>query len=219
MAALREIKRVKNAVLYEDPNSKTKCVLLNNVRLSFPFVGTPGKDENDVGEVKESWRTLCMLPKTTHEEAKNLCKEVIRELMTANDVKVPPETWFLSDGDGEKYQEDKYKDMNGNWLVSCKDLTRRPVARDQKAQVMDDIKLIDDKFYGGCWANVMIRPWYFNGKTKKSAKTYPKRILAGFQSLQFVKDDKPFGQGRIDDSDVYGAVEGAGSGMDDDGDL
>lgn len=216
MAALKLIKQVKNAALYEDVTSKVRCIYYENVRASYPFVGTPGRDENDDGEAKDSYRIVGMLPKATHKEAYELTQELIKELLTQNDVKVPSAMWFLQDGDGEKYEEAKYDSFHGHWLVSAKDGQRRPTARDRKGQVMDDIKKIDETFYGGVWVNFMIRPWYFNGKTKNSAKTYPKRILAGFQSIQHNHDDKPFGNGRIDDSDVYGAVEGAGDGMDDD---
>lgn len=218
MAALKEIKRVKNAIMFQDEASGVKTILLQNVRLSFPFVGKPGVDENETGEKKESWRLMAMLPKATHEEAKNLVKELILELMTKNEVKVPKENWCLTDGDSDKYSEKKYEDMHGHFLVSAKDGQRRPTVRNQKAEVVDDIAKIDNMIYGGCWAHVMIRPWYFNGTTKNSKKTYPKRMLAGLNSLQFVKDDKPFGQGRIDDSDVYSSVDGAGNGMDDDDD-
>lgn len=218
MAALTELKRVKHAVLYEDPSSKTKCILLENVRLSYPFVGTPGEDEDDNGNTKSAYRLVAMLPKSTHTDAKEMVKALIKELMAANDVKVPTEMWFLADGDAEKYEDKKYEAFHGHWLVSAKDAQRRPTARNRKGEVMDDIKKIDDTFFGGVWANVMIRPWYFSGKTKSSAKTYPKRVLAGLQSLQHHHDDKPFGNGRIDDSDVYGAVDGAGDGMDDDDD-
>ena len=230
MAALVLLKTVKNskgvvtAKLFQDPQSKLKTIYIENVRASFPFVGTAGKDEDDNGNEKESWRILAMLPKETHTEAKELCKEVIKELMAANDVKVPSTEWFIADGDGEKYTSDeKYKAMNGHWLVSAKDARIHPRVYNERGQLMDltdeGLQKIDDKFYGGCWVSVLIRPWYFNGKTKNSSKTYPKRVLAGLSSVQFHHDDTPFGQGRIDDTGIFEAVDGAGNGMDDDTDT
>lgn len=226
MAALTLLKTVKNskgvltAKLFQDPQSKLKTIYIENVRFSFPFVGTAGEDEDENGNKKKSWRVLAMLPKETHTEAKDLCKEVIQELMTANDVKVPSTEWFLTNGDGEKYTSDeKYKAMNGHWLVSAKDARIHPRVYNERGQPMDlteeGLKIIDDKFYGGCWGSVLIRPWYFNGTVKGSSKKFPKRILAGLSSVQFHHDDTPFGQGRIDDTGIFGAVEGAGNGMDD----
>lgn len=217
--ALQLIKEVKGANLYLDTASKNKLILLKNVRASYAYIGTPGEDEDDNGNKKKAWRTNALLPKTTHAEAYALIKEVIKELQTANDVKVPSDMWFTADGDGEKYEDEKHKAVHGHWIVSCKDATHAPTVRDAKGRVIDrteaGVAKIDDLLYSGCWINLMIRPWYFSGKTKNSTKTFPKRILAGFQSCQFHHDDTPFGTGRIDDGDVYGEVEGAGSGMED----
>lgn len=215
MTALKLLKTVKNAKLYQDVGSKVKCIFLEGVRASFIYAGTPGEDEGEDGTMYKSWRVVGMLPKATHGDAKALIKELIVELQTANDVKVPSTEWFLADGDGEKYQDDKYKSFHGHWLVSVKDGKIRPRARDERGVIIDDIDKIDETFYGGCWINLMIRPWYFNGTAKGKSKKYPKRILAGFVSLQKFKNDTPFGMGRIDDEDVYGDVSG-GNGMDDD---
>lgn len=215
MAALKLLKSIPGARLYQDVGSKVKCILLENVRASYCFAGTPGEDENEDGTKSKSWRVTAMLPKSTHAEAKALVKELIVELQTTNDVKVPSTEWFLADGDGEKYQDEKNKAMNGHWLVSVKDARIRPRARNERGEIIDDIDVIDSTFYSGCWMNLMIRPWYFNGVAKGKAKKYPKRILAGFVSLQKHHNDTPFGMGRIDDEDVYGDVSG-GNGMDDD---
>lgn len=205
MSALKEVKRVKNAVLYVDDKG-VEFIKLENVRASYPFVGTPSEDENDNGEITTSYRITGMLNKETHPEAKNLIKEVIERLLKANDAKVPTDKWFLSNGDDKEDEN-----MAGHWLVACSDKKRRPTARDQKGHVMDDIAKIDDKFYGGCWVNLLIRPWYFNGNVKGAKKTYPKRISCGVQAVQFLKDDTPFGSGRVDDTDVWGSVDGGSS--------
>ena len=221
MAQLQLLKSVKNAKLFLDPGSKVKVILLENVRASFPFVGNPGKDEDEAGNEKTSYRCMGMLPKETHGAAKTMVEELFLELQKANDVKVPRTEWSLQDGDGEKYTSDeKYKSMLGHWLINAKDARIHPRVYNERGQAMDlteeGLKKIDDKFYGGCWVNMIIRPWYFNGKTKSSPKTFPKRLLAGLVSVQFHHDDTPFGQGRIDDSGLYSAVEGAeGSGMED----
>lgn len=223
MAALVLLKSVKNGKLFQDPKSKVKCIYIENVRASYPFVGTPGKDESEDGsEARDSWRVVGMLPKDTHGEVKKMCDDLIKELKAANDnVSVPSDMFFIQDGDGEKYDpnDDKLKLMNGHWLVSAKDGRIRPRCYNQKGEVIDDISKIDDMFYGGCWINLMIRPWYFNGIAKGKTKKFPKRMLAGLSSVQFHHDDTPFGTGRIDDTGVFGAVEGGGNGMDDDDEL
>lgn len=206
MASLKTVKRVANAVLYHDVNGQP-LIRIDNVRLSYPHLGTPDESENDDGNVSKRWRLVGMLPKETHKEAKELIVETIKKIIEDNDAKVPKDKWFITDGDDKEDEN-----MEGHWLVSASDGRIRPTARDQKGHVMDDIDKIDDKFYGGCWAHILIRPWFFAGKTKNSTKTYPKRVSAGLNGVVFFKDDKPFGSGRIDDTDAWGDLPGAGEG-------
>lgn len=210
--SLETVKKVKNAILYKDSSGQL-LIRLDNVRLSFPFLGTPAEDENDDGTKVKKWRCVAMLPKETHTAAKDLCKEVIQQLIKDNDAKVPTDKWFLSNGDDKEGEE-----MAGHWLVSASDGKIRPRARDRKGQIIDDIDKIDETFYGGCWASVLIRPWFFGGKSKNSAKTFPKRVSAGLNTVMFLRDDKPFGTGRVDDSDAWDDLASSdGDDGDDDG--
>ena len=211
MSALETVKKVKNAVLMKDAGGQF-FIRLDNVRLSYPFVGTPAEDENDNGEKSKKWRVVAMLPKGTHAEAKDLCKEIIQKLMKDNDAKVPTDKWFLTNGDDKEDEN-----MQGHWLVSASDGKIRPRCRDRKGQVIDDIEKIDEIFYGGVWASVLIRPWFFAGKSKSSTKTFPKRVSAGLSGVMFAKDDKPFGSGRIDDTDAWGGLASEDGDDNDDG--
>ena len=209
MAKLNLVKQVENAILYQDEKDQL-YIRIDNVRGSYVFVGTPANDEGDDGETRQKWRIVLMLPKKTHLEAKNLIVEVINRLIKEN-VNVPKERWFIKNGD-----EHEDENMHGHWLVSASDGRYRPKARDAQGHVIDEIDEIDDTFYSGCWLHALIRPWFFDGKTKNSKKTFPKRISAGLNSVMFARDDKPFGSGRIDDSEVWGDDDGMGGGRGDD---
>lgn len=215
MADMKEIKRVKNAILFRD-NQDQPLIRIDGGRLSYAFLGTPSEDENDDGTKTKRWRSNFLLPKTTHIEAKNLCVEIIKELMEKGGAKIPKDKWFIADGD-EKEDEISH----GNWIITAADPKVRPKARDRKGQVMDDISEIDKLFYSGAWAHALLRPWYFAGKAKGSAKTFPKRISCGLNGVLFYKDDTPFGTARVDDSDAWGGVpedESGANGMDDNDD-
>jgi hypothetical protein len=218
MAALKKIGEGTNYVLYEDDRGN-KLIRIDKVRFSYPFVGTPGEDENDNGEKTKKWRVVGMLPKATHVAAKDAVKAIITELLTKNEVKVPTTHWFLTNGDDKEDET-----MAGHWLVSASDGRIRPSARNAKGELMDDIVKIDEAFYGGMWGSILIRPWYFDGTSKKSKKSLPKRIVAGLTGVQKWKDDKPFGSGRIDDTDAWDAQgdddgDGMGSSSTDDDGL
>lgn len=213
MADMTEIKRVKNAILFHDKAGQP-LIRVDAVRLSYAFLGHPSKDEDDDGNPTPRWRTNALLPKETHLAAKNLIVEVINTLMKENDAKVPKDKWFISDGDDK---DDEYS--AGHWIISAADPKNRPKARNRRGEVIDDLDEIDKQFYSGAWAHLLIRPWFFSGKVKNKAKTYPKRVSAGINGVLFYKDDTPFGTGRIDDTDAWGDVPqaaGGANGMDDD---
>lgn len=206
MAKLQLIKEVKNGALYQDSDGNP-FIRLENCRASYPFLGTPSSDEDDNGNTSKKWRIVFMLPKKTHGALKDLIVEVINKLMKENSS-VPKDRWFIKNGD-----ESDDESMHEHWLVSVSDGKYRPKCRDGNNQVMDDIDEIDNTFYGGCWVHGLIRPWFFDGKSRNSKKPLPKRVCSGVTSVVFVDDDKPFGAGRVDDGDVWGDDEGGG--MDD----
>lgn len=223
MAALILLKEVENAKLFQDGKDGPKLVYIENVRLSFPAIGHMKEDEDENGNTRKAYKGVPMLPKATHVEAKNLFVEVMNELMATNEVKIPPEYRCIKNGDDTDREE-----YQGHWVISCSE-SRRPAARDRKGNLYLDPKKItdgdeveavldkiDEIFHGGVYVNILIRPWYFNGTTKKSTKKFPKRICAGLTGIQFYKDGPSFGQGRIDDSGVWGSVDGDNG--DDDGD-
>lgn len=214
MSALETVKKVKNAVLLKDSTGQL-FIRLDNCRFSYPFVGTKSEDKDEeTGKVRSNWRLTAMMPKTTHKEAKDLCKEVIQKLIADNESKVPGDKWFLTDGDEKEAEE-----MNGHFLISASDGKVPPKVRDRKGNQIErdeaGVKKIDEMFYGGCWGSVLIRPWFFNGKAKGNPKTFPKRVSAGLVGVLFQKDDTPFGSGRVDETDAWaGAVaEGDDDGM------
>lgn len=211
MANMTLVKEGSNFKLYKDAKG-ARFIRIDGVRMSYPYLGRPSKNENDDGQEVEKYSVKAMLPKETHGAAKAIVEQVIRKMMEENEARVPAAYWFLQDGDeGEKTE------MHGHWILGLSS-TRRPTARDRKGQVMDDLDKIDDVFYGGAWCHVLLSPWYFNGKAKNSKKTYPKRICAEVTGVVFAKDDEAFGNGRVDESDCWeGVVEDGGDdGMGDD---
>lgn len=213
MAERTVVTKVSNAVLYSDGT-----VRIDNVRLSYPHLAKPFVTEGDDGQKKEAYSIDAFLPKATHTAAKDLVKKVIEDLMKQNDVKVGTSFWFLKDGDKQADEDENKAVQRGNFVVKASE-KRRPAVRDRKGNLME-VDEVEDKLYGGCWANILIRPWYFSGKAR-NGKQYPKRMLSNLIAVQFVRDDEPFGEGRVNDDGVFDAVEeaGGGTGFDDEGDL
>lgn len=227
MAALELVKSGKNFKVFTD--GKQKLILIEKVRVSYPAIGHMKENEDDAGKVTKKYTATPMLNKATHVDAKNAFKEIYAEILAEAKVKVAPENLCLKNGDDKDQEE-----YQGHFIIAASD-TRRPAARDQKNHLYLDpaeidmgdkdeveaiLNTIDEAFYGGVWVNILLRPWYFNGKAKGSGKTFPKRICCGIQGIQKYKDDAPFGNGRIDDSSVWGeSADGdSDTGMEDDDD-
>jgi hypothetical protein len=211
MASLETVKTGKNFILYKSGDQK--LIKIENARFSYPYFGAKREEEDENGgEPRYTWGGVLMLPKTTHVEAKDAFMALINEIQAANEVKIPPEYRCIKNGDDKEDEN-----MHGHWLISFSERydpkkPRRPhTCRDKRAQLIEDEAKIDEMFYGGCWGHALLRPWYFNGQAKGKDKKFPKRIACGFTGVMFWKDDKPFGNGRIDDTTAWGA----GSGDDD----
>lgn len=208
MAALTLVRSGKNFKVFTD--GQQELIMIEKVRISFPAIGHMKENESDDGKITKKYQAVPMLPKATHTDAKNAFKEIYNGILTAAKAKVAPENICLKNGDDKENEE-----YQNHFIISASD-TRRPAARNEKGHLylkpedMGDademeaiLNQIDEAFYGGCWVNILLRPWYFNGKAKGSSKTFPKRICCGIQGIQKYKDDTPFGNGRIDDSSAW----------------
>lgn len=187
----REIKKkVKNAILYADGT-----IRLSGVRFSYPHLGKPYKGDGDKGEAK--YGIIFMLPKKSHKAAKELVQERIDELLKENKVKkLASDKLFLKDGD-----ESGREEYEGHWIVSARE-SRRPPLRDRQNNVVEPEDAAE-VFQPGFWGDGLIRPWYQNND-------YGKRVNAGLSSVQMVRKDETFGEGRITDEDLDDTFEDYG---------
>lgn len=199
MAERKVVKKVKNAILYSDG-----CIKIENIRVSYPHLDKPyagnqnGNDDNNQAEPK--YGLVALLPKSTHVEAKDLCLEVIKGIQDDNDIKIAKDKKFIRDGDDSDKVENE-----GCYTISARE-ARRPSVRNKNAVPMTE-REIQDKIYGGCWGSVLIRPWLQDNK-------YGKRINASLIAFQFLRDDEPFGEGRVDDDGVFDSSDDGDDGDD-----
>lgn len=194
------VEEVPNAVRYSDGT-----IMLKNVRASYPHVlkaqPTKDKDGNITGY---SYSIKALLPKETHEEAKKLLVREINKLLKESNKgeKLPADKKFLRDGDPKDEDDVGKPEEAGCWTVSARE-SKRPIVidsrKDPKTGRPRRLDPTDDRdnerIYGGCYVNVMIRPWFQNN-------TNGKRVNAGLSVVQFKKDGEPFGTGRISDDTV-----------------
>lgn len=172
-------------------------ILIKGVRFCYPHVFTAYKGDDDDDDTKPRFGLVALMPKTAlYFPSKNIIRDEINRLIKEAKLKnIPAERKFLRDGD--ESGKDEYE---GHFTISAGE-TKRPMVRASKKDPKTGkaMKLIpgkdDDEIYGGCWGNILIRPWFMNNK-------YGKRVNAGLVAVQKTRDDEAFGQGRVTEDEV-----------------
>lgn len=184
------VKKVANAALLSNG-----MIRVSNVRLSYPHLDKPYKKEGDAGEAK--YGVVGLLPKDTHGAAKKLIEDEIARVMKENKVKaLAGDKKFLRDGD----ESDK-EEHEGHWTLSARE-ARRPILKEMSDGELSLVEPEDAKetFYGGCWASLLIEPWFQNNK-------HGKRVNSSLRAVTKKADDDAFGEGRISEEEVDDAFE------------
>lgn len=198
-------------------------VRIDDVRISFPHIAYPQENENDDGNTSLTYNLVGIMYKETHAAARKALVDINNQILRDNADKktnkppaVAADKRYLKDGDAKDEGDNRlYRDEYENaWTLTATN-KKAPVARDERGSKMEDKEEIEAKFYSGCRVNILVRPWFFNGKARNSTKTYPMRLSCGLEAVQFRADDEPFGAGRPDDDDVWEVQDGARNAFDD----
>jgi len=184
------VRKVANAALLSNG-----LIRVSNIRLSYPHLDRPYKKEGDAGVAK--YGVVALLPKDTHNAARKLINEEIERVMQENKVRaLASDKKFLRDGDDSDKEE-----HNGHWTLSARE-ERRPILKEMTDGELTLVEPEDAKetFYGGCWASLLIEPWFQNNK-------HGKRVNASLRAVTKKADDDSFGEGRISEEEVDEAFE------------
>lgn len=199
------VKEVKNGALYDDGT-----ILIRNVRFSYPHLDKPyaGKKPDGTPMGEPAYSLTGLAPKATHKEVMLLCRDEVRRLLAENKLKdIGADKKFIRDGDLSGRETDA-----GNWTISAREKTA-PILRDENNRNVERVDA-GRKFYGGCYGDMLIRPWF-------QSNQWGKRVNANLLAVKFVKDGEPFGEGRITEDDVdevFGGVADDDDGYEDDED-
>lgn len=203
MAQLVLKEKVKLGVVYKDFYMR-----LDDVRVSFPHLDKPYKGKDDDKDKKGAYGIVAMLENKRHADLIEAVKGQISAIIRLNEAgKISADRRFFRDGEDGGREE-----YEGHWTVSAREYNR-PSVRTADGTPLDprenpdDLELIKELIYGGCYCDVLIRIWYQDGV--KVGKGYGKRINAGLVGVKFRRDGESFGEGRIDDSDAWGEDDDA----------
>ena len=168
------------------------CILIRNVRLSYPHLFKAWSKNPEKDKAKFSGRFL--LGKKTHTAEIKALKQYLAEMMQEHfKGKIPLDKLFMRDGAGTAKPE-----QEDSWYIAASE-DRKPevIHRDPKIKIAEE----DDIVYAGCFVNVLIRPWV-------QSNVHGKRINANLLAVQFVKEGERFGAERPDTGEAFGDISG-----------
>jgi hypothetical protein len=196
-------------------------IFLSGVRLSFPHLAEPQRQINELtGKERISYNCEFIMPQDHAGFGQFMAKYGAMSLEKwkehANTVMqmIQGDRKTRCYGRGEEKVNKKtfqpYDGYAGNVFITA--------GRDSQPQVIQaDGQAIDPtnsmayqqlarKMYGGCRVNAAVKPWLQDNK-------HGRGIRCDLIAVQFAADDKPFGEGAVDASNLFGAVAGAPVGM------
>ncbi len=195
----------------------SEIVFLSNVRLSFPHLAEPQKQVNEqTGATRISYNCEFIMPQDhaglaqfmqryaalSVEKWKEHAQTVMQ--MIQNDRKT--RCFGLGNEKINKKNFQPYDGYAGNAFITA--------GRDSAPQMIQaDGQPIDPantmayqqmarKMYGGARVNAAVKPWLQDNK-------HGRGIRCDLIAVQFFQDDTPFGEGAVDASNLFGAVQQA----------
>lgn len=190
-------------------------IFLSNVRLSFPHLAEPQRQINEqTGKERVSYNCEFIMPqdhpgfiqfmKKYGELALDKWKEHSQTVMNM----ILQDRKLRCFGNGAEKVNRKtfqpYDGYVGNVFITA--------GRDSQPQVIQAdgtpvdptntmaYQALTRKMYGGCRVNAAVKPWLQENK-------HGRGIRCDLVAIQFANDDKPFGEGAVDASNMFGAVQ------------
>lgn len=193
----RVIETVKSAI---DPSKdilrhySDGTVLLLGCRASHPHLITPrafnGADGGD-GSGVAKYGIVFQMPNASHKPAAIFFKRLGEKMMAEKKIKM-----LGADKKFYRKGEDTSSEENVGFYVVNASEKDQPRLRAKDKRPLDPSNQRDrEMIYGGCWVNGLIQPWFMDNK-------WGQRINASLRAVQFVRDDTPYGTGRISDKDI-----------------
>lgn len=199
----------------------SEVIYLSDVRLSFPNLVEPQvKISEQTGEKRVSYNCELLMPQTHDgftrfmQRYALLAQEKGKEHAQALMQMIQSDRKSRCFGPGEekvkKSTFQPYEGYPGHMFITVgsknpPQMIRADGSAVDPANTME-WQAVARKLYGGCRVNAAIKPWWQNPNPQKQIGH---GIRCDLIAIQFCKDDKPFGEGNVDASGMFGAVQGA----------
>lgn len=191
----RVIVQLPKLTIYSDGK-----IYIKDVRCSYPHLDKPWAMDPTADP---KYSIMGLIPKTAdyRESVEALQKYLANFLAEKRLQPIPKNRMFLRDGD-----DTGKKEMAGHWTVSASERDP-PILRgrylDRTTGKIEIVSPADAAkvYYGGCWVSLMLEAWHQNHQVGG------RRLNANLRAVQFLRNDTPFGRGRISDDEVDDVFE------------
>ena len=194
-----------------------EVIYLSDVRLSFPHLAEPQKQRNEVtGKERISYNAEFILPQTHPGWQKTM--QVYGQMITATFAEHAPTVMQMIQNDrklrgfgagAEKVNKKTFKPYDGyeGGMFITAGSERQPQIIQGDGTPVDPmntmaVQQLARKLYGGCRVNAAVKPWV---QKNQHGNGFRFDLVA----VQFFKDDVAFGEGVVDASGLFGAVQQA----------
>jgi hypothetical protein len=195
----------------------SEIIYLSNVRLSFPNLAEPQRRVNEqTGKERTSYNCELIMPED-HAGFKQFMQKYAEMALTkwaehANQVMqiIQNDRKLRCFGRGEEKVNQKtfqpYDGYAGNFYITCgRETPPQMIQLDGSAIDPNNTMAYQQlarKMYGGCRINAAVKPWLQENK-------HGRGVRCDLVAVQFAGDDKAFGEGAVDASTMFGAVQTA----------
>jgi hypothetical protein len=192
-------------------------IYLSDVRLSFPNLAEPQKQRNEITGVERiSYNCELIMPKEHAgfgqfmQTYARLMQDVFKEHANSVMQMVQADRKSRCFGAGEEKVNKKtfqpYDGYPGMVFITAGSKNPPQVIQGDGNPVDPTntmaYQALARKLYGGCRVNAAVKPWV-------QRNTHGNGIRCDLIAIQFFKDDKPFGEGAVDVTGMFGATQAA----------
>ena len=192
-------------------------IYLSNVRLSFPHIAEPQEQKSsETGQIRRVYGGDFLMP-PDHPGVQQFMQTYARlgaakwkenAQVAMNMIQADRKLRCYGSGE-EKISKKKfvpYDGYPGNFYITAY-TERAPQLVDADGKPIDPnntmaYQALARKLYGGCYVNAAIKPWAQDNK-------HGIAIRCDLVAIQFSRDGDAFGEGSIDVTPLFGAVQGA----------
>jgi hypothetical protein len=192
-------------------------IYLSDVRLSFPNLAEPQKQRNEItGAERISYNCELIMPKEHQgfgqfmQTYARLMQEVFKEHANSVMQMIQNDRKSRCFGAGEEKVNKKtfqpYDGYPGMVFITAGSKNQPQMIQGDGSQVDSTntmaYQALARKMYGGCRVNAAVKPWV-------QKNDHGNGIRCDLIAIQFLRDDKSFGEGAVDVSGMFGATQAA----------